>query len=424
MTAHAVASTPVVETLTTARGVDLWLVRVPGLPLAVLEFGCHGGAARDPAGAAGAGHLLSGMLDEGAGSLDSAAFQTALADSAISLRFTVSRDEFHGSMRCLARHTGEAFRLLTLAVNEPHFAADATDRVKGQILAGLKRDMQSPEARCRDLFNSTGFAAHPYGQPVKGTVESVEALSPDVLRAQMPRVLHRKGLKLVLVADMAASEAAALVDAAFGALPEGDDAPPPATMLTGLGQRRVIEFDVPQTVIRFGGPGLMRHDPDFIAATVVNHVLGGSAFTSRLFQEVREKRGLAYGVSSSLTPLRAAALHAGGTATKNERALESVEVIEAELAKLAATGPTPDELKAAVEYLTGSYPLRFDTSSKIAAEYLHVATDGFGPEYIRQRNGLFHAVTAEDAARAAQRLYGGGKLLVAAVGKPVGLRGD
>jgi zinc protease len=191
--------------------------------------------------------------------------------------------------------------------------------------------------------------------------------------------------------------------------------------LSGLGQVVVETMDVPQTVLRFAGIGLKRHDPDFIAATVVNHILGGSAFTSRLFMEVREKRGLAYGVSSSLMPYAAIGLHLGGTATKNERAAESLSVIREEMIKLAANGPTEEEHEAAVRYLTGSYPLRFDTSQKIASEYLRVAMDGFDPDYVGRRNALFEALTLEDLKRTASRLYGDGKLLVAAVGQPTGL---
>lgn len=412
---------PVVEALKTAGGIDLWLVRSPGLPLVVMEFACPGGARRDPDGMSGLANFMSGMLDEGAGPLDSDAFQSALADHAVSLRFDASRDEFRGNLRCLASKVNEAFGLLRLAVSEPRFADDAVERVRGQILANLKGEMQSPDEICRNLFAAKAFPGHAYGRPVKGDLASVASINAAALGRQMPQLLQREGLKVVLVADMTAMDAARRVDEVFAALAAGAVQEMVSVAMSGLGTVETIVMDVPQTVIRFGGAGLMRHDPDFIAASVVNHILGGSAFTSRLFQEVREKRGLAYGVSSSLMPFAEAGLHVGGTATKNERAAESLAVIREEMLKLAHEGPTSEEHAAAVDYLTGSYPLRFDTSPKIAGEYLRVAMDGFAPDYIASRNSLFHALTLEDLARAARRLYGDGKLLVAAVGQPAGL---
>jgi zinc protease len=410
-----------IEAIRTPGGLDLWLARSPGLPLVVLNFACPGGASADPASLPGLSYFLSAMLDEGAGPLDAEAFQAELADHAISQSFEASRDEFHGTVRSLAKHRGKAFDLLRLAISAPRFEGDAVERVRGQILAGLRIELQSPEAICRDLFARNAFPGHAYGRAIKGTPESVGLISSDDLKQQMSRLLVRDGLKIMLVADMTPEEASEAVDAVFAGLPDGKPSRAPDVLMSGLGSVVTETMDVPQTVLRFAGAGLKRHDPDFIAATVVNHVLGGSAFTSRLFMEVREKRGLAYGVSSSLMPYAAIGIHLGGTATKNERAAESLVVIREEMAKLAADGPTEEEHEAAVKYLTGSYPLRFDTSQKIASEYLRVAMDGFSPDYVGKRNGLFHALTLDDLKRTSTRLYGDGKLLVAAVGQPVGL---
>ncbi len=412
---------PAVEQLGIGGEAGLWLVPSPGLPMIVLNFAFPRGVATEPEQLTGLSYFLSGMMDEGAGPLDAAAFQAELEDHAISLRFDAGRDEFRGTLRCLARHRQTAFSLLRLALTEPHFSADAVEHVRGQILAGLRQQAQSPEDRCKKLLSRQALAGHPYARPNKGEIESVARITGEDLRRHLPLIAAREGLRAVLVADMPASEAVVEIERIFGALPlRGAPAAPPAK-LAGLGEVFVEEMDVPQTAIGYCGPGLMRHDPDFVAGTVVNHVLGGSAFTSRLFMEVREKRGLAYSVWSSLRPFAALGMHMGGTATKNERAAESLGVIREEMTKLATEGLTPEELSEAVKYLTGSYPLRFDTSSKIAREYLRLALDGFGPEYVAGRNGLFEALTLEDVNRAAARLYGAGKLTVAAVGQPTGL---
>ncbi len=427
MTAHAIP-TPSTNTLKVQRvmascGVEAWLVEEHALPMIAFEFTFENGATRDPAGLGGAAYLVSGLIDEGAGDLDSEAFQARLADQAIDLSFSARSDAFSGSMRCLTRHKAEAFTLLALALNAPRFDEDAIERVKGQVISGLKRAAQNPDSICSDAFFAAAFPGHTYGRPVKGTEASVTAVDTAALRSVATGLFQRAGLKVVVVGDITATELARELDAVFGALPLGTarDVITSPMAVSGLGQTHIVEMDVPQTVLRFGAPGLLRNDPDFIIATVVNHMLGGSAFTSRLFMEVREKRGLAYGVSSSLYPLREAALHFGGTATKNDRAAESMDVIRAEMAKLAEEGPGEDEISEAKRYLIGSFPLRFDTSPKIAAELMGLATNNLPPEFVGERNSLFAAVTRDEAHRVARRLYGSGQLLVQAVGKPENL---
>lgn len=412
-----------VQTVRSPGGIEAWLVEERSLPLIAIDFAFDGGASRDPLGAAGSAYLVSGLLDEGAGDLDAEAFQGKMADHAIHIGFDARRDEFHGYLQTLSSHRDTAFELLGLALNKPRFDADAVQRVKAQIIAGLQRQAKNPETMCRNALYATAFPGHAYGRPEKGDVDSVSRLEAASLRAVAPVLLDRAGLKIVVVGDIGADELAGRLDALFGALPKGDPRPLPTSPLPihGLGQTHVIELDVPQTVLRFVGPGLLWDDPDYIAANVLNHILGGSAFTSRLFMEVREKRGLAYGVSSSLMPLREAAMVVGGTATRNDRAAESLQVIREEMAKLAADGPSEHEVEEAKRYIVGSYPLRFDTSPKIAGELLNLALRGDTPAFLGERNKRFAAVTLADVRRVAARLFGNPDLLVQAVGKPVGL---
>lgn len=412
-----------VQTVRSPGGVEAWLVAEHSLPLIAVDFAFDGGTTRDPLDAAGSAYLISGLLDEGAGDLDAEAFQGRMADHAISLGFDARRDDFHGHLQTLSTHRDTAFELLALALNKPRFDADAVDRVRAQIIAGLQRQAQNPDVLCRNALFAAAFPGHAYGRPEKGDIDSVSKLDSPALKALAPTLLDRAGLKIVVVGDITADELAGRLDALFGALPKGEarTQPTEALPIQGLGQTHIIDLDVPQTVLRFFGPGLMWHDPDFIAGSVLNHILGGSAFTSRLFMEVREKRGLAYGVSSSLSPLREGAMLVGGTATRNDRAAESMAVIREEMAKLAAEGPTEHEVEEAKRYIVGSYPLRFDTSPKIAGELLHLAIRGDTPDYLARRNGLFAAVTLDDVRRVAQRLFGKPDLLVQAVGKPVGL---
>jgi zinc protease len=207
----------------------------------------------------------------------------------------------------------------------------------------------------------------------------------------------------------------------FGALPEQPElAPIPTVAPQGLGRRIVIQLDVPQAVVTFGGPGIARQDPDFMAAYIVNHILGGGSFSSRLYREVREKRGLAYSVHDSLVWLNHSALFLGGTATRAERTGETLELIEHEIRRLADSGPTAEELAKAKSYLKGSFALGLDTSSKIASLLVQLQLDELGMDYIARRPALIDAVTLDDARRVAKRLLDGG-LLVTVVGRPTGV---
>lgn len=412
-----------VQKVRSANGVEAWLVEEHSLPLIALDFAFDGGATRDPHDRAGSAYLTSGVLDEGAGDLDAAAFQGRMADHAINLGFEARRDDFHGHLQTLSRHRDVAFDLLTLALNAPRFDADAVARVKAQVVAGLQRQAQNPDTLCRNALYAAAFPGHAYGRPEKGDIESVSSLQADDLRAVSRELLSLGGLKIVVVGDITASELSQRLDQIFGSLPPGQPRalPREPVPIQGLGQTHVIDLDVPQTVLRFVAPGPMRHDPDFVTASVLNHILGGSAFTSRLFMEVREKRGLAYGVSSSLLPMRESAMVIGGTSTRNDRVAESLAVIREEMMKLADAGPSEHEVEEAKRYIVGSYPLRFDTSPKIAAELLGLATNGFEPDFLTERNRLFAEVTLADVKRVAQRLFGDPRLLVQAVGRPVGL---
>jgi zinc protease len=288
-------------------------------------------------------------------------------------------------------------------------------------MAELKREVTNPRDLASRRWWHTAFPDHPYGRESQGSLDTVPNVTAEDLRDYVRRAFARDGLTVSIVGDVDADTAGKLIDRAFGALPaRGDLKPVAEASPAGLGRRIVINLDVPQAVVTFGGQGIARSDPDFMAAYVVNHVLGGGSFTSRLYQEVREKRGLAYGVSDSLVWFRRAAVVIGGTATRADRTGDALKIIEGEIKRMAVAGPTPAELAAAKSYLKGAYALALDTSSKIAAQLTQIQLDDLGIDYMQRRTGMIDAVTIEDAKRVAKRLYGGG-LLVTVAGRPKGL---
>jgi zinc protease len=421
------ASTPAsaagiqIERVVSPGGIEAWLVRDTSLPVVAWSFAFRGGANEDPEPKPGTGNMVASLLDDGAGELDSKAFQRRVEETAAELRFSVSRDQFNGSIRMLRDRQDESLDLLRLALNQPRFDADAVERVRAQILAGLRRDTTNPGTIATRTWWRTAFGNHPYARPNNGTSESVPTITAEDLRSYAQRALTRGNLKIAVVGDTDAATLGQALDRVFGGLPASGNVTKVEDMaLNGGGRRIVVQLDVPQSVVRLGGIGIARKDPDFIPAFVVNHILGGGSFTSRLYNEVREKRGLAYGVSSYLLSFAHTALFMASTQASADRTGEALDVIEAQIARMASEGPTEEELDKAKAYIKGSYPLNFDTSSGIASVLLQIQIDDLGIDYINRRNGLIDAVTIADAKRVAKRLGEGG-MLVTIVGRPKGL---
>ncbi len=403
-------------------GIEAWLVEDYAVPLIAFDFAFKGGHAQEPASKAGAVTMLSALLDEGAGGLDSGAFHRALDDKAVEISFSADRDALHGRMKTLTRHLPAAVELLRLAVNEPRFDADAIERVRSQMIAGLKRDAKDPDALAGKAWREAAFGDHPYGQSGRGTLDSVNAVTRDDLLGLRASMMARDTLKIAAVGALSAAALGEALDAVFAPLPaRGALKMIPRAEIANLGTRHIVDLDVPQSTIRFGLPGIDRHDPDFWIGVVVNHVLGGGVFSARLFKEVREKRGLAYSVHSQLSSFDHTAMFSGGTSTKNERAAESLAVIEEEIAKLCAGGPTEEELDKGKKFLIGSYALRFDTSTKIAGNLAGLQSEGYSVDFLDERNERIRSVTMEETKRVGRRLFEGRKLLVSAAGRPRGM---
>jgi zinc protease len=414
------AGATTIERVVSPGGIEAWLVHEQAVPLIAVEFAFAGGAVQDPPGKAGTAALTASLLDAGAGDLDSTAFTDRLERKAIQMNFSAQRDTIHGTLRTLTENRDDAFELLRLAVTAPRFDAKDVEISRAQILSLLRRETTSPTDIASRRWWETAFEGHPYGRPVNGTSETVSSVSIADLKSYAQRVLARRNLKIAVVGDIDAETLKVLLDRTFGSLPEKPELYPIANVAPrGLGRRIEVSLDVPQTVVDFGGPGIPRQDPDFMAAYLINHILGGGSTDSRLYQEVREKRGLAYSVSDSLVWLDHAAVLLGGTATRADRAGETVDLIEKEIRHFAEDGPTAGELVEAKRYLNSAFVLNLDSSTKIAALLVQLELDGFGIDYFSRRTAMIEAVTLDDARRVAKRLLDKG-LLVTVVGKPQG----
>jgi zinc protease len=403
--ASAEAATKI-QRLVSPGGIEAWFVQDATVPLVAMEYAFVGGAAQDPVDKPGVGHVTGNMLDEGAGDLNSVAFHERLERRAIEMNVAVTRDYFRGSLRTLKENSAEAFDLLRMALTSPRFDSEPLERIRSQTISHLRRETTSPGSTASRKFWENAFGTHPYARPPDGTLESIQAIKAADLKDYAQRVLAKDNLKIAVVGDIDAATLGKLLDQTFGALPaKAALVSIPAAEFTKLPKHSDVQLDVPQTAILFGGPGIARNDPDFMAAYIVNHILAGGTLSSRLYHEVREKRGLAYSISESLIWMKQSAVFLGHTATRTDKAKETLDIITSELRRMGNEGPTQQELDEAKSYLKGSQMLALDSSSKIAGALVQYQLDNLGIDYIEKRSGIIDAITLEDTKRAAKRIW-------------------
>lgn len=411
-----------VKIVKSPKGITAWLVQDRTAPVIHMAFAFRPGALRDPVGKEGLTNLLTVLLDEGAGDMDSLAYQRRMEDLAMTWHMNAGRDTVHGAIRTLARNKNEVFKMVGLALTKPRFDQDAIERARSQLQEFLRREQNDPNTIAYRTWLKGMYPEHPYGRTVDGTADTIAKFTKEDLHALHRATFGRDNLVVGVIGDISAEELAPLLDEAFGGLPEKSapidiaDVQPTTT-----GKVSVQRMTIPQSVVMFGHGALKRDDPEFYAAIVMNHILGGGTFSSRLYTEVREKRGLAYSVTSYLNPFEKGPLYMGQVATENARVKESIDIIRAEWKQMAEGHVTEAEVAEAKTYLTGSYALRFASASDMARMLVNTQIDGNGTDYFAKRNDYINAVTLADVKRVAARLLKADQLTFFVVGNPAGL---
>lgn len=415
------ADVPIQE-VTSPGGINAWLVEESSIPFTALEILIKGGQALDPADKRGATNLMMGLLEEGAGDLDAQEFSAARDALAASFSFDSSRDAVTITARFLTENRDEALALLRKALINPTFDQTALDRVREQVLSGLRSDSLDPNDMASLTFSSLGYdVSHPYAHKTGGTLESVAALTRDDILTAYRNALVKDRIYVGVAGDMNAQDLSGILDTLLGDLPTSTVPLPEKTAFSAPGGTTVVDFNTPQSVAVFGHSGIPRDDPDFFPAFVANQIFGGGGRQSRLSEEVREARGLTYSVASFVVNRDYANLIVGQMASANDRVAEAIDVVKQEWARIAEEGVTAEELEEAKTYMTGSYPLRFDGNGRIAGILVGMQSQGLGTEYINERNDKVNAVTLDDIKRVVKRLYRPEDLRFVVVGQPVGV---
>lgn len=420
VTQPARAAVDIVE-VTSPGGITAWLVEEDSIPFVALEIRFKGGSALDAPGKRGAINLMTGLLEEGAGDLDARGFAEARESLAASYGFDVFNDALSVSARFLNENRDEAVDLLRSALVETRFDEDALDRVRAQVISGIRSAENDPNDIASDTFARLVYGDHPYGSDDSGTVESVTALTREDMFEARDRVIARDRLYVGAAGDISPEELGRLLDDLFAGLPETGAEMPEEAEVASDGFIEVVSLDVPQSVAFFGHEGIPRDDDDFFPAFLLNEAFGGSGRQSRLSEEVREKRGLTYGIGTYLVDYDYADMILGQVASANEVVGEAIDVVKDEWARVADEGITEEELASIKTYLTGAYPLRFDGNGPIARIMVGMQMQGLPIDYINTRNDKVNAVTMEDIQRVAPRLYDPEALKFVVVGQPAGL---
>ncbi|WP_424928788.1 M16 family metallopeptidase [Amaricoccus tamworthensis] len=407
--------------VTSPGGITAWLYEDHSIPILSIEANFRGGTALDPEGMEGAVTLMTGLLEEGTGDMDATAFAQATESVAARFGYDAHLDSVSISAEVLTEFRDESLDLLRRAMVEPSFDQSAFDRVRAQIVSMRRSDQTDPDSIAREAFYVMAFDDHAYARPKEGTLESLAALDVETIRQAHRDALVKDRLKVSVVGDITEEELGPLLDDLFGDLPQSGPERPDMAEVKLDGEMRVIDLNIPQSVVVFGHEGIFRDDPDFIPAFVLDQILGGGGFGSRLTEEVREKRGLTYGIYSYLAPSDFAGLYIGSFSSANGVVGEAVDIVKQEWAKMAEEGVTEQELEDANRYLTGAYPLRFDSNASIAGQLLGLQIADLGLDYVNQRNAMVEAVTVEDIKRVAARVLQPEELSWVIVGRPEGL---
>ena len=406
-----------VRAVQSPSGVETWLSEEHSVPMIAVNIAFPAGSAYDPADKPGLATFVSSLMDEGAGDLTSEAFKQALEARAIRIGASADRDYLTISMTTLEENADEAFRLLGLVLTRPRFESEAVERMRVALLSSLKQEDEQPSSVASKSWFATYFGTHPYAHSDSGTTSGVQSITIDDIKRFAADHMVRDRVKMSVAGDITDAElrryvqqlSTAVPTRTVAAVPRAADARPSSN---------TIPRNEPAPVAVFGFAGPMRLDADFIPTFVANYILGGGGFSSRLMDEVRDKRGLTYGISTYIADYKSSALIMGSVQSDKSRITTALDVTKSELARFARDGATAQELADAKTYLTGSYPLGLDSNVKIARTLNAYQRQGLTPDYVEKRNGLIQAVTLQQVNAMAKKWYDPSKLVVVIAGTP------
>ena len=407
-----------VKTVDGPQGVETWLSEEHSFPMIAVNISLPAGSAYDAAGKAGLAAMTASLLDEGAGDLTGDAYKQALESRAIRLQAQAERDFLVITVTMLKENADEGMRLIALALQHPRFDADAIERMRAAQLANLQQEDEEPSRIAVKAWSNAYFGNHPYAHPVNGTPESVKAITAADVKSFVADHFVRDRVKVAISGDLTPQQVQKYLQQLFAPLAAKPVPLPPKVAETGKPGMQTIALDEAAPVAIFGFAGPMRADPDFMQAYVANYIFAGGGFSSRLMDEVRDKRGLTYGISMQLQDFRSASMLVGNVQSQKAKITTALDVTKSEMARFVKEGATEKELSDAKTFLIGSFALQFDSNAKIARNLNGFQRSGLGPDYVEKRNAMIQAVTLAQVNAMAKKYFDPAKLVIVMAGTP------
>jgi zinc protease len=389
-----VNATPEIQTWQTTNGAKVLFIPATEIPMLDVRIVFDAGSARD-AGSSGLAALTNGLLAEGAAGKTAKQIAEIFESVGAQINYDAASDMALVGVRSLTepRYLSAAIDGLKKVLTQPDFPQDAFLRELNRMKVAVKARQQSPSALASEAFNKAVFGDHPYATPASGTADTLEQLTRDDVIAFYKQYYVANNATIAIVGNVDRKQAEEIVKAVITSLPAGEKAPalPEVKPLTEA-QKIVIDFPSTQTHIFVGQPGIKRGDKDYFSLYVANHPFGGSGFSSRLVEVIREEHGLAYSVYSYFSPMRETGAFSMGMQTKNEQTEQALNLLNQQLKKYVTEGPEKDELAASLSNITGSFPLNIDSNSKLLGYIVMIGFYDLPLDYLDRFIGNINAV--------------------------------
>jgi zinc protease len=410
-----------IQQFTTPGGISVWLVEEQSIPIMALRMAWETGSATDPEGMEGLTDAVTYLMNEGAGDMDSLAFATRMEELNMGFSCGADSETTYCSANMLTDNANEAMEMIALALNEPRFDQEPFARFQREELIGIRTretnaGFLAGQARAQALMPD-----HPFSR-IK-TADSINALTTEMVAQRKDAIMAGDRLYVTAVGAMSPEELAPLLDEALAGLPAASSVEgiEDVALNDPLTAPVVVNLPQPQSLVTFTAPAMARDDDEFFPAYVLNYTFGGGGFESRLMKDLRVEKGLTYGIYTGISTSDHLNLWTGGGQTKNESAADFIAGITAQMETIVAEGITEQELSDAKAYLTGSYPLSFDSNAKIASGLMSARLEDLGVDYFDRRNAMVEAVTLEDVNRIAAEYLQPSNFTFIVVGEPEGI---
>lgn len=406
-----------VQDLKSKSGIRVWFVEDNSIPIVSMSFSFRGGSYLDKPKKEGTANLLSSLLDESNELFDSRSFQEEMKSLGMKLRFSVTKNQFSGTFQTISSNLNESFKLLSLALNKNKFPEDEIEKVRNQIIAGIRFKESDISSLSSKLFDQGFYKMHKFSRPIDGTLDSLKSIKEEDLKSFKNDNFSLANLIIGVSGNINSSDLLKGLDLVFGKFRETKLSRQKVSPFHDNGKgEKSLKKNSPQTSVIFGQRGLARNDKDFFALRLANYILGGGGFQSRLYKKIREQEGLVYSIYSYLASYENDGIIIGGFQTQNENLQKTIDLVKYEWENIKNKGVTLNEFEEAKSYFNGSFSRNFSSTMSIASLLSTVQFFDLGIDYFAKRKEIINQLSIKEINEVAKEMFDSDKLFFAIVG--------